>query len=682
MKKKNLSLILLVFLLVSFIFFILELVEPYFFLIDDNQNYFIYVYKYTYDSIINGNIPLYNLHQFLGSPFFATGQTGAVNPLAFISCFLSELFLHDYSATIDIMAFFHLQIAAIGMYLVLKKHDVKTWLSVVGAIAWSYNTFNIFIGRSWMIVLQTTAWIPVILLGTLYLYNNLSMRGIIISALPKAALFYCGHPQFFLWGMIYDFLYALIYLLPNYKKNGKNKKYILYYFISYIPVVLFALPLLGPMWMSMNSSASRSEKMDLDFFLSQKIEFSSLIPRVLNPLSEVSVDHVISRVGNFTLVLMLTFLLGVIVVFFIKNKNIKSRLVSLYILALLSCLFSGSTTVIKFMYLIPVINQFRYNFKYFMWFPFFAIIAACILLTSASDKYLEKTSLKKIFQVLIPFVTAVNIIFVCLFSPSSHWGLKMTGNPSNPPENLDELYRDNRYICIGISTIAAMDGNNNYYGSDIYKMEYNVASAYRYSNALGYDTLTSSEIYSRLGNLKIEDGIGSAYPKDTDFIRDCEYLGISTYILDNYYPDTDRSAYSQLGLREIFQNDSITVFRNDNALPIVRTAEGEPVNYEEKTNSIVVNTNKSFQGGEILLMYSYDPYFEVKVNGKSSDIKVMENDYYTMKLDAPSGENKIEIVYKDKILSTCLVLSSLGFVTFLAFGYFLENRKTAKIKTA
>lgn len=681
MKKKSNFSLLIVIILVAATFAVLEFFEPYFFLYDDNENYFIYVYKYTYDAILSGTIPIYNFRQFLGVPFFSAGQTGAINPLVIISCFLSELFLKNYSGTIDIMAFIHIELAAIGMYLVLKKHDVKTVISIVGSLAWAFNTFNTFIGRSWMIVLQTSAWIPFIILGTLYLYSNLSMKGILISSLPRIALFYCGHPQFFLWGMIYDFLYILIFVLPNNRKNENNKKFMLNYFISYIPVVFSALPLLGTMWVSKSASALRSGKMNLDDFLSCLIDFKTLIPGLINPFAEVPkgvLNYSLNRVGNFTYILMITFVIGFVALFFLKNKAIRSKLTSLYILSILSCMFSGSVIVVALMSFIPIINSFRFNFKYFMWFPFFAIIAVGIILSYATDKYLNKEKAKRIISIVFVVITIINIIVVNMFSTASQWSLKMLGNPSNPPSNLDELYSNNRYMCINSTPYLGWDKEGNLYGQDIFGMEFNIATALGYSNVLGYDTLTPTDVFTRFGDLKIDDWPGAANPENTDFIEVNNYLGVSTYVVNNFYIKDNRDLYSQFGFTEIYKSEYSTVCITDDALPVVRTADGMPVDYKENINSIIVNTNQTFEGGEILLMYSYSPYFEVLVNGKSSDIEVMENDYYTMKINAPAGENTIEIVYKDSTLTKCAFIGVAGLIAFLTVGYLWEKRAKSK----
>ena len=111
--------------LVSITFAVIELIHPYYFLMDDNQNYYLYVYTHSYKALIQGEISLFNFHQFLGVPFFAAGQTGTLNPVIIISLFLSRLFFGEYYAAMDIMAYLLLSITAIGMFLIIKKRINK-----------------------------------------------------------------------------------------------------------------------------------------------------------------------------------------------------------------------------------------------------------------------------------------------------------------------------------------------------------------------------------------------------------------------------------------------------------------------------------------------------------------------------------------------------------------------------
>ncbi len=65
----------------------LQLIEPYFFLRDDNATHFLGAYTYAYEAVVLGReLPLLNQHQFLGNTFLAAGQTGvflgALYPLA------------------------------------------------------------------------------------------------------------------------------------------------------------------------------------------------------------------------------------------------------------------------------------------------------------------------------------------------------------------------------------------------------------------------------------------------------------------------------------------------------------------------------------------------------------------------------------------------------------------------
>lgn len=111
LKKPTILLVIVL----SVLFLLLELKYNYYFLQDDNRDYSLPLFVHNYHSLQNGELALYNFHQFLGYSSFATGQSHALDPIAYLSTFLSYFFFHHYYATIDV----YVIILLIGGLLVL-----------------------------------------------------------------------------------------------------------------------------------------------------------------------------------------------------------------------------------------------------------------------------------------------------------------------------------------------------------------------------------------------------------------------------------------------------------------------------------------------------------------------------------------------------------------------------------
>lgn len=674
--KKHTFNILLLLLLCSIIFTAIELLSPFYFTMDDNENAFLYFYKYAYDALSKGDIAFYCFNHFLGAPFFSAGQTGTLNPVIMLCGFFCDKILGNFAYTIESVAYVHLLISSVGMYFVIRSLFNKSYLAVAGGLAWAFCTFNVFIGRSWIIVIIISSVVPYVFLGTKYLYENLSIKGIAISIIPKVIMFYCGHPQFFIWGMIFDFLTVLLYFVWAGEKNKQRLKFVLYYILGFIPVLFLSLPILIPMWRCMSMSSTRSDALSFEIFSSFSSDPVLALIAQINPFSEMGCGDVYNMgfvrffCGHYTYIFISLFYVGLVLLLFQKERK---KISSIYIISLISVMVSSSELVSKIIYFIPVLNRFRWPFKYMLWFPFFSIIASIYAATFIIEKikrYGELRKYKNVFSAFLVTATVINIIVVSIFSPINYWGFKMQGNNINAPENLNSLYESNRYLNVGYYPDSSTIGKYPK-GDDIFKMQYNIALYYNFSNVSGYDVLTPDGSANRLKDVYRFDFKGCVFPDSADFIYQLNYLGTDTLILDKNWLGVDSKKLVNCNLEEVYEGEDYIVARNLDALPVVRTLDGEPVAYEQKTNSLTLQTSDDFAGGDILIMFSYDPDFCGYINGEKTEI--FENDYYTMRINAPKGANKIDINYSTDAFNYSCISAVLGTVTFFGIGVLINK---------
>ena len=148
-KHKLLTDILITVLLCAVMLIAMEIRQPYFFLQDDNCDSYVCQYVYSLQSVAHGEFPYYDFHQFGGMRYLDKGQTGQLNIFVYIAGAMSELFLGHIGGVLDFTAALYLVAGAVGMLLLLQKR-FKTGraASVIGAIAWSFNSFSIYCGSN------------------------------------------------------------------------------------------------------------------------------------------------------------------------------------------------------------------------------------------------------------------------------------------------------------------------------------------------------------------------------------------------------------------------------------------------------------------------------------------------------------------------------------------------------
>ncbi|MCQ2515575.1 MAG: hypothetical protein MJ094_01770 [Saccharofermentans sp.] len=591
-----------------------------------------------------------------------------------LCCFISNVFLKDSVYIIEIVAFANILIAAIGMFYVLEKLINNRILAIIGALAWSYNTFNIFIGRSWIIVILVSAMVPWIFLGTTYLYDHLSYKSIIFSAIPKVLLFYYGHPQFFIWGMIFDVLTAILYYVLTDSKNQKNKKFIALYFLSFIPVIVLCLPLIGPMWNLMQISSSRTGAFDFATFSNPRFSIKSLLTGVLYPFIDPdNLRSVINRSGHFTYLLIGAYICGIVLIFKMKKGLSRNRLIALYTISLIVLLSSSSETVCRLIYLIPIMNRFRWPFKYYLWFPFFAVLISTLVLNMLISSWRLSQKAKNVLAYTSVGISVINIVIICCFVPLNYFGLIMRSNLRDVPDYLDDTYLTSRYLCIGENTYSYDENQNQTYGLDIYQMTSDVSLYFKYSNVLGYDVLTPMESADRLIDTSRIFTAGLANPSASNFIEQLNFLGVDTLVIENDWATDNPDILINCNLESCFDNGEWTVYKNFDALPVARTSDNNPIDYSFDINNLQIKTTSDYQGGEVLVMFSYDSNFVATCDGNI--IPINKNTYNTISVDVPAGEHTVEFKYQDKTFYACCLISACSILIMTGIGLYISKNK-------
>ncbi len=175
-----------------------------------------------------GKIPLWNPHQFAGTPFLANGQSAVFYPLSL------PFYLFDVARAFGVSAWLHSLLACFATYFLGQQWRLSRAASLLAAVAFGFCGFLTF----WITLptlSNTASWLPLLVLlferavasrsettkneKTKTAATNTRFRGLdfwlLVIALGCAYL--AGHPQIFFYCLVALVLRALTFPLVQWK---------------------------------------------------------------------------------------------------------------------------------------------------------------------------------------------------------------------------------------------------------------------------------------------------------------------------------------------------------------------------------------------------------------------------------------------------------------------------------
>lgn len=713
-KHKLLSNTVILVLICILMLLALEIRQPYFFLQDDNADSYICQYVHSLRSVSQGEFPLYNFHQLGGVPFLDRGQTGELNIFVYVAGILSQLFLGHLCGTIDFTAALYLIAGAIGMFLFLrKKTGVADYIALLGALAWSFNSFSIYCGSNWIISIILTGCFPWMVLSTVYLSEHDGLKAIVLAAIPKVFMFYSGHPQYFAYAIIFDYMFGVCYLLFETGKGRRLKaegKFTLKYFLSGLVVSLWSIPLLGPMYSAMTNSGDRSAELPLDIFVNNTYNPLDVIRGFLFPFIQYDVttteivdgeefgvidqiDAIHKNMSHIGVILVLAALFGLThligAINKIKTNDEKKTFRKMYAFLppfVVALVWASAKWFNRILYFIPIINRFRYPFKLMQYSLFFLIGFACLSVAMIMKDYKATEKRKKIVGIVILVVECINLLSVYMLIPVRYFGV-YTNSPVPYVEKFEEDFRGNRLVPVLAHPYFWDPFNNNEYNlptrtahPDAATLRSNYATYYGIDSVSGYDLLTSEETWVATYFMShlISDVGGNLGDIDENTVSGMREHAVSFYVTLPHNADYVESKLEPYGIVRFGEDEDHVVFYDDQAEP--RAYSGDdfgPVTLDEHVNYLVVTTPDDFEGGSVTVNFTHDRRFVATVDGEPATI-TGNPDYHDMTVTGvPSGSHEIIFRYVDNVFRNCLIVSVIGTV-ILAAALFITEKKRSK----
>jgi len=163
-------------------------------------------------SIHSGYLPLWNPHQFCGTPFAANSQSGIYYPLNALFVIL------PVKAAFGISVIVHLFLTGSFLYLFLRRSlNLSRGAALIGAVTWQLCSWQV----NWLELptfLCVATWIPAALLAIHYLStatNRGLYRAAVALGVSLGVMVLAGHLQICFYGFLLISAYAIFRLLPR-----------------------------------------------------------------------------------------------------------------------------------------------------------------------------------------------------------------------------------------------------------------------------------------------------------------------------------------------------------------------------------------------------------------------------------------------------------------------------------
>lgn len=704
------------------IFAAMEMAHPFYFLQDDNGDFYLCMYRHTLRAFSEGEFPLFNFYSNSGVPFFENGQNGALNPFVYISGGLSFLFLGCADATVDIMALLFILLGSIFFYYLLWFFGAGRLSCCMGAVAWGFNSFNIFCGSNWIIIVMTSGCLPLMMLVTLMAAKKPSIKMLVISALPRVLLFYCGHPQFFVYAAFFEFLLLVLYLIGMGKSGRALASAVAEYFASYIPVVLWCLPLLVPMYLAMQASAIRGDTLAFDEFAKLTCDPAAFILGMFFPFfykdNVLYIDEngnpykgagdaplfLQKNYGHMGYILAICFVIGLVIVLMnivhrfsaegrkgAVEKDRRLIVMEMVLpLFLLAILWACSENFNRLVYLIPYLNRFRWPFKLLLYAEFFALIFATMTLSLLVDKVGRKIGKQNAGRTLfVLLLSAETINFALMYALMPVRSLNVLNGSSKPySDELAGFISDGRYMPV-VFPLDFWDDEGYHRGLDIagtfaygFPMYYGLHSRTSYHDQMESETTAA---YNGCIEAGYSDSIsGICQYLDENLIGNMRETGVNWYISSSDYRNMTEPVMAGFGIVPVYDDGRRVVYYDPEAMPLVYTSESgdggniyiRGLEFTESINELSTVTPDDFAGGTVTANFIYNRNFHAYVDGK--EVPVIADEYFRMSTEVPSGSHAVIWTYEDRCFNICICITAIftiGVLITLLIAYRKNDAK-------
>jgi hypothetical protein len=650
---------------------VIEIKHPFFFLQDDNRVLYLPFYVHNLRALLGGEFPFYNFHQYLGTP--VTIQYAALYPINYISLILSKLLVGNYFGTMEFIAVFHLIVAALGFYRLMRSFELEEASCFFGAVAWTFCGFVITVGNSWIQTIGFAAYLPWILLYSIKQVHRFDIRCFFILVILKVCDMLLGYPQLFVYTMTFEFLTVVLLYVVNYKhtagtidsidaNNAKSPRITFIRLLSsftanYVVVFTITLPLILQTLHQASVSAGRSKLLSWDEYAAFSYTFKYWLNGLLVPFRDVDITtqfelNSISHIGYLTLLFIVIFMLNS------KNRICSKQILVFCFLALLSLLWAGDVIVTKILYYVPFFNRLRFPFKVAFFTSFYLVMIS----TFGFDIFYKKMKSvnvisRKVFTTLIAVILIVHVSnFLILYAALPQKMFSRHLDPIPLKEPFREKLSEGRIVSAGRDDV--WDGEKILPGFSAPLLGFDYATLWGLFQFGGYDPMVSEK--NQLAALGIKNNPVFNLPANRPFNIPSDTLehfrkwGVKWYVVDATIPLSGDSNF-----KFMYGDKHRNILMDPIARPLVYwqiKPDGiTNLQYKFKSNSVEVDCS-STTGGIVIINVLQHPFFSAQMDGKA--LLITESSDNQVSLRVPEGQHRISLKYTDNIFIYASIISA------------------------
>lgn len=648
----------LLFLLTIVTFIFIEISHPYYFMQDDNRVLYLPIYLHNLRSVLSGEFPFFNFHQYLGTP--VTMHYASLYPIYYLALIFSNFLFGHYFASFEIIALFHLLLAAQGLFFFGRYFELDEASCLFGGLTWAFCSFVIIGGNSWIHITGLAAYLPWILLCTVRQCYSFSLKVFFILVFLKVCNLLLGYPQYFLYTATFEFLTVVLIGMFD-SKTIKFTKLLASFVLNYVCVVIASLPIILQAAWQTKASAYRSNPLSLNEYTSFSYNLKYWLKGLIDPFSSATFVtqfelHYLSFVGYLTLVFFFLYLY--------KRKELSGKCSALgtasTILFMLAVMWAGELIVTRLFYYIPLFNRMRYPFKLAIFGSFYITVVSIL----GFDLFLKQLSTydfltNKTVKIIASTVIAVQLgIFIVLYSFSPQRTFANHADPLPLSEPLSEIIADGRIVSASLDDVVS--GSKLLPGFSAPYLGYDYATLWGLYHFGGYDPLVSQK--GNRAALGIKNNPVFNLPADEPFSVPPDTLehfrrwGVKWYVVNKAIPLEPGSPFRLIS-SDAYRN----VLEDSLAKPMVYWQDGAgnaSLNYRFTSNTVDIES-ASGKTGTAVVNVLFHPYFSARLDGKP--IAVAETADNQVSLSVPQGKHRIVLRYTDRsfidgALFSCLLI--------------------------
>lgn len=640
---------------------ILEMLQPYFFLWDDNINVFHTYYAYNWRALTEyQTLPLYNFHQYLGQPYLAQGQTGVFYIPSYIATALSFLISDHSYWTIEILVALHFLIGALAFFKLSLNFGVRAELCCLLSLLWITTPFLTLMSKSWVNVSYTVAYTPLIfLLLDLFLTRRQIKIGFILI-MVKTIFFYQGYIQWIFLLQMYEAVYLGLYLASR----GAHSKLTIMksYLLLHILYLCLIAPLLFPMWLAQIQSAERAIPLNYFDFLKMHVEPGEFLKALLFKFDVSRTIKLNTCLLYLSPILMVSLALLGFRKFRRKISHKHAIFASLTILSGILC-----SELHGLLYFVPPFNFFRWPFKHFIFFSFFLNII-CVLTVNLATGY--GPQFKRALLLFLIICVALNVSVVLTHSTVTMAQFRSTGPLQDPFKGV--IDSDQGRVAT-FQTLKA--GAPDYLGYPLlsgYKyLTFVYATLFNYHHLGGQDPLVSK--------MHKELALGAQYINSYELDLSVEVLRHWSKVGVRFVITSPTTEHLQLpesfpALKFLYKDAQVLIFENINALPIAYPCNNPNISLPVRFYINHLEIESALNSNSELCLTLAPGSFQAS-NPKSDDAFQLISDDMPLRFQPSAGTDLVQVAYHDRQFVYGLIFFALSILVTLGLkaGGFLKE---------